>query len=343
MRWRTRFAVLAAPALALGGLFVATGSTGAAGDTTTQSQTFAFTGAEQAFVVPAGVTSITVTVSGAQGGDGSGCTIGGDPFCGTPGVGGNGATVTGTVAVTPGETLRVFTGGAGVDATPANDTTGDPSVGGDGGFGLGHGGAGNESVVVGAGGGGGGASAILRGTTPIAVAAGGGGGGGSAAQEDENNPLLDGGNGGASSTNGSPAEAPCQGFGGEPAVGSFPGVGGGPSSVDNCVEGAQASNPGGDADTVDGGNASAGAMIAEDVQAAGGGGGGGGFAGGGGASGGSASRPQLGGGGGGGGGSCLAPTGGAVVDGARAGDGVVVISWGVVAAAPISAPPAFTG
>src|SRR6478752_3281438 len=133
MRWRPRFVALVAPALALTGALVVAGSTGAGGETVPQSQTFAFTGAAQPFTVPAGVTSITVAVNGAQGGQGAGCTIAGDPFCGTPGTGGNGATVTATLAVTPGEILSVFAAGAGADATAANDTTGDPSVGGAGG------------------------------------------------------------------------------------------------------------------------------------------------------------------------------------------------------------------
>lgn len=65
------------------------------------SQTFNFTGALQLFTVPSGVTSVVVNASGAQGGLG----------------GGQGAAITGTFAVTPGEVLSVIVGGQGA-ATP---------------------------------------------------------------------------------------------------------------------------------------------------------------------------------------------------------------------------------
>ena len=59
---------------------------------------FNYTGTTANYVVPAGVTSIRIDASGAQGGDGSG------------GSGGLGATMTGTFSVTPGETLTVIVG-----------------------------------------------------------------------------------------------------------------------------------------------------------------------------------------------------------------------------------------
>ena len=63
---------------------------------TTGSQTFTFTGALQTWVVPAGVTSVTVDMSGAQGG-------------GT--LGGNGGRAQGVLTVTPGQTLNIHVGG----------------------------------------------------------------------------------------------------------------------------------------------------------------------------------------------------------------------------------------
>ncbi len=66
MRLGSRIAALAAGAMLAGGFAVATG--GPAGGQTTESQTFTFTGADQTFQVPDGVTAITVDASGAQGG-----------------------------------------------------------------------------------------------------------------------------------------------------------------------------------------------------------------------------------------------------------------------------------
>lgn len=99
------------------------------------------------FVVPAGVTSISVKAWGAGGGGGAGGSTG------TGGTGGGGGYVAGNIAVTPGETLTIYVGGGGK-------------------------GGGNVSNT-GSGGGGGGYSSVYRGGTPLMVIAGGGGGGGS--------------------------------------------------------------------------------------------------------------------------------------------------------------------
>ncbi len=97
------------------------------------------------FVVPTGVTSLTVKLWGGGGGGGAG----GSAAAG--GAGGGGGYATGTIAVTPGETLNVYVGGGGSAGT--RNTSG--------------------------GGGGGGAyTSIYRGSTALAIAAGGGGGGG---------------------------------------------------------------------------------------------------------------------------------------------------------------------
>lgn len=125
------------------------------------SQTFNFSGAQQNFVVPAGVTSITVQASGGEGSVESGGTT----------LTGKGGSVTATVAVTPGETLAVFVGGQ----APSSPI-------GPGGF-NGGGSAPMQSppVVNNSAGGGGGASDVRQGGSALAnrvIVAGGGGGGG---------------------------------------------------------------------------------------------------------------------------------------------------------------------
>lgn len=128
---------------------------------------FDFSGAEQTFVVPNGVTSITVDVLGASAGDGWNVDSGGS----VKGFGGLGGRLEVTLTTTPGETLYVFVGGAGADAT---------TTGGVGGFN--GGGSGGDSPFGYSGGGGGGASDIRRGGMTyddrIAVAGGGGSGSG---------------------------------------------------------------------------------------------------------------------------------------------------------------------
>src|SRR4029077_6179623 len=102
---------------------------------------FAYTGAVQTWVVPAGVTQATFDVQGAQGGDNTG------DGCGD--TGGMGGRARATIAVTPGDTISIYVGGRGGPA----DTAG---VGGAGGFdGGGPGGTGVEGT-----GGGGGASDV---------------------------------------------------------------------------------------------------------------------------------------------------------------------------------------
>lgn len=64
-------------------------------------QTYIYTGAAQLYVVPEGVTSITVELRGAQGGS-SGSAVGG-----------TGAVITATLAVTPGESIQINVGGSG--------------------------------------------------------------------------------------------------------------------------------------------------------------------------------------------------------------------------------------
>jgi hypothetical protein len=154
---------------------------------------FAYTGGEQAFVVPTGVSSIHVLAVGGSGGEGDL-------------LGGAAAEVSADLAVTPGQTLYVEVAGIGQDS----------GEGGAGGF---NGGAAGGSAS----GGGGGASDVrslprsagLSPDTRLIVAAGGGGGGG---------PGID--CGGAGGDAGSPGEPSCTWFGGGAGTESAGGAGG---------------------------------------------------------------------------------------------------------------------
>jgi hypothetical protein len=157
-----------------------------------------FTDLAQMWTVPVGVTSITVNLRGAQGGRGANDGIG------TGGGGGSGGVVTGTLAVTPGETLTVYLGGAGGDGTRASGSGGGVGGSGSGGtFGGGRGGNAGAAGSSGGGGGGGGAAVLMRGTTVLAVAGGAGGGGG-AGNGDESGFFWTAraGNGGSAYTSG---------------------------------------------------------------------------------------------------------------------------------------------
>jgi hypothetical protein len=126
---------------------------------TSGATVFNYTGGVQAWIVPAGVTSITIDASGASGGTGYNYY----------GPGGNGARVQTTIAVTPSETLYLYVGGSG-----GNGSVGTGAAGYNGG---GAGGIGNGDGWVGSGGGG--SSDIRRGGTELTnrvVVAGGGGG-----------------------------------------------------------------------------------------------------------------------------------------------------------------------
>ncbi len=114
---------------------------GGGGATTT---VFSYTGSDQSFTVPAGITSLTMKLWGAGGGGSNGA------------VGGGGAFVTGAFPVTPGESLTLIVGQGG-GTFPNNGNYG------------GGGGAGFN------GGRGGGRSAIRRASTELVTAAAGGG------------------------------------------------------------------------------------------------------------------------------------------------------------------------
>lgn len=237
-------------------------------------------GTGQSFTVPAGVSSLGVTLVGAAGGAGDGGTPGGD-----------GAKVTATAAVAGGEALEVTVGGEG-QSGPA---------GGRGGVGYG-GAGGTEGSVSQTGGGGGGESGIgaVNGTSIVwAVAAGGGGGGGAAGGESCGDASESGGPGGNAGSPGSPGQSSSMGGGGAGGgAGTLEGTGAGGSggSGGNWCDGSGASGRSG----VESDGGVGGAPLSE---AGGGGGGGGGFFGGGGGGAGSETAGEGAGGGGGGGGS----------------------------------------
>jgi len=177
-------------------------------------QTFTYTGTEQTFTVPGGVSSIQVIAIGARGGEASGA-------------GGEAAEVRGSVTVTPGQTLYIEVGGKGANAP-----------GGAGGFNGGAGGGGGGA-------GGGGASDIRTspasaGLAPdhrLIIAAGGGGsagpgeagvgGAGGAAEEAgaEGPGSGNAGGGGATAIIGGGGGGGCGGGGGGGQLGT--GGGGG--------------------------------------------------------------------------------------------------------------------
>ena len=108
--------------------------------------TFSYSGSRESWVIPAGITSITVDVVGAAGGDGTS-------------LGGKGSRMQGTITTTPGNTLYIYVGQRGLRGAISNDTS-------------------RVSPATYLGGGGGGGSFLLTQTnsSPLIVAGGGGGG-----------------------------------------------------------------------------------------------------------------------------------------------------------------------
>ena len=148
------------------------------------SQTFSYTGAQQTFTVPSGVTSITIEMWGAQGGSGG---FWSSSYCGT---GGKGGYSKGDLSVTAGSSVYVYVGGEGESHSSCSERmrSGNPLQGGWNG-----GGDGDYSY---SGGGGGGASDVRYGGTSTGdrkIVAGGGGGHGNAGNSTQ---LSNGGAGG---------------------------------------------------------------------------------------------------------------------------------------------------
>lgn len=260
----------------------------------TTSRQFIATG-ESLFIVPAGVTSLHVTLVGGAGG----ASLGGGPH------GGSGALVSANLAVTPGESLFAEVGGYFEVTTPGpfvEATNGGGPGGGD--FGGGGGGASdvrtcssdpsNPLDPLGC-------SGENTLDTRLAVAGGGGGGGG-----DSEEPAIVGGAGGNAGEAGHGGEEYAEfehkgGDGGGQASSSKGGAAGGGSNIERLGAGAGLLGIGGNGGGIEAGN----------YASAGGGGGGGGIYGGGGGGGGESdfSGSESGGGGGGGGGSSGVPAG----------------------------------
>ncbi len=263
---------------------------------TTQSFTSTTSGDYQYFTVPAGVTSVQVTVAGGSGG----AARSSPGYTGFPGgIGGSGGLVTATVPVTPGQVLSLWVGRGGqrggVFVGPVHNVGGRGAQGNPDGsvFNGGNGGTcfGDPVSCTGWGeaGGGGSAGYVVANGVPVVVAGGGGGGGSTGANisSSDNGP---GGNGGYGGSPAGPGERrDYKGFAG--------GAGGGTGNgSQNGGAGASNSNT---SNATDGGP---------------GGGGGGGCNAGGGGGAGSLYPATLGpihtvtGGGGGGGASCVSPS-----------------------------------
>jgi hypothetical protein len=276
--------------------------------------TLFFTGGEQNYTIPCGVTSVIIDAFGGKGANG---TNGGNNSIG--GVGGLGGHAQGVLSVTSGQSLTVVVGGQ------ATGVTGGYNGGGFGGnagtsFGAGGGGGATDIRLGGntigdrilvAGGGGGGGTVGCESTNATGGDGGlGGGGNGINGNDVNNNGLIAGGGRGAIGMTGGAGGVGCNGFLGtigQNAVGAFGGDGG---IATTCCCSAFPSVPNG-------------------------GGGGGGFEGGGGGGGGSAgnvgcSTNDKGAGGGGAGGTNYvgsAFTSPITVNGVNNGNGYVVFSY----------------
>ncbi len=300
---RGALAALVAVTAAAGLVLVGAGAARASGPVTV---TFGVTGTHS-WTVPPGVTSVTLSLAGGQGGAASR-----NPALPTT-PGGRGAEVGASLGVMPGDVLAIVVAGAGGNNTSVG------TGGGAGGFG--GGGSGQADAA-----GGGGASTVTIGATLVAVA---GGGGGAANYQGE------GGDSGAPGTNGgAPVTAGGGGGAGTTSAGGTGGAGGDGSAWGNCPS-HQSGRPGADGASGQGGDGGSGRYY-------GGGGGGGGYFGGGGGGGQSACLTRAissTAGGGGGGSSYVDPAAGntTVTEGARSGDGVVSITF-VDSVGPTSSP-----
>jgi hypothetical protein len=286
--------------------------------------TFVTPGGGQSWVVPAGVTTESFTLTGAIGGSNSDVA------------GGDGARVTGSLTLAAGTTVTVDVGGAG---GPSGDS------------GINGGGVGGPSILGGngggGGGGGGGGSDIKVGGTDQLVAGGGGGAGETESGMCQSPEFAPGGAGGNADAPGGDGQAVIVGqatlggggggSAGAPSGNSAAGTAGTATLVDaECDQNVPTATGvvGANGTTDQGGGGVAGA----------GGGGGGGFSGGGQGSQAANDQTDEGGGeGGGGGGSSFAgpATGFTVSDTANpsdgsfnGGDGTVTISYAVAATGP---------
>ncbi len=266
--------------------------------------TFSYTGANQTWVVPSGVTSITVDVQGAEGSKDA-------VQLGTPGKGGR---VEGALAVTPGETLTIIVGQK-------------EAAGGGGAVAYGGGGF-NWSYYSHSGGHGGGGSDIRQGGSALAnrVAVGGGGGGNGGNYASGTGAGAAGGNGGTTTGVSGTQGGATGGGGGSGGTQAAGGAGG--SGITNGNDGSNGSlGIGGN-----GGQNVTFPTASGTTMSPGGGGGGGYYGGGGGEAGtnnGTTSTTAANGGGGGAGGSNYVGglTGSASTAGFRSGHGQVIFTY----------------
>ena len=160
---------------------------------TTITKTYTDVTATESLIIPDNVTSITITIKGAEGG------MGGTDSAGRPPAGGYIGQVTGTFTVTPGQIITVGVGKGGADSSAANSCSsgvdafsGDTrdAVGGTnplGGYAGGNGGSPGWEGCSGYGGSGGAATVVLIGTSAgdgsiATIVAGGSGGSGGSGQ-----------------------------------------------------------------------------------------------------------------------------------------------------------------
>jgi hypothetical protein len=235
---------------------VGTGPASSQSNAVTLAVTFYYTGSQQTFTVPSGVYSLNITVNGASGGN---------TILSTGSIaayGGYGATVSGTMSVTPGEQFTIVVGGMGGEG-------GLDSYGyyGTGGYSVGYvGGAGSEDGYGYYGGGGGGGS-VISGPTETIVAGGGGGAGIYA----DPYPTYYGAYGGQSGSSGNPG-----GYGGQ-GSGFGNGGGGASTSSGGSVGGAYETGGSGAGSGLPGGGGGGGYYGGGGSEYGGGGGGGSSF------------------------------------------------------------------
>src|SRR5574343_336201 len=249
-----------------------------------QSVTFNYTGAMQTWTVPPCVTYINVIVAGAKGGGNTG---------------GNGARISATLNVTPGQVLNIYAGGQGGCGN---------SSGGWNGGGTGWASSPANSAYNSCGGGG--ASDIRIGGTALA-----------------NRVIVAGGGGGKSGGSGNVAGGAANCNNGAAGTSTFGAGGGGGTQTSGGTAGAPwaGTPPGGSSGTL-----GIGGQGGFWQTASGGGGGGGYYGGGGGGNDGCCTGAN--GGGGGGGGSSLVPAGAGCTSGSNNGPGYISITSGGVTA-----------
>lgn len=242
----------------------------------THEQRFDYTGEEQKFVVPSGVTKVRVIAYGAIGG---GVTYPSN-YSEIPGLGGR---VSAKIAVSPGETLAVFVGGAPTASAPRQG-----GFNGGGAGGWGGGGAtdirqsgdylSDRILVAGGGGGAGGTGIYLYSGTGGAgggTTGGSGSSGGNGAlvgQGGTGGSQTGGGNGGAGGRNTKQTRG-MRGDSGMLGTGGYGGLGG-PSPGRNGFSGGTGGGGGGGFYGGGGGGGGAGHGFGEPPGAGGGGGGG---------------------------------------------------------------------